>query len=124
MDSPHTGQLTKCCVKCLDICKNSRQQTKCKHGRERSKCKDCGGSQICEHYKIKSQCKDCGGSQVYEHGKIKSQCNDCGGSQICEHNKQRSECPTSDPPGHLAGVVQSRVYTALKDDKEMSSTDT
>ena len=52
-----------------------------------------------------------------------SRCQGCGGSQICEHNKQRSECPTCDPLGHLAGVVRSRVYIALKNDKEMSSTE-
>ena len=31
--SKRTTQLTKCCVKCLDACKKSRQQTKCRHGR-------------------------------------------------------------------------------------------
>ena len=148
-----TRQLTKCCVKCLDICKKSRQQTKRKHGRQGSRCKDCGGSQICEqckdcggsqvceHNKIKSQCKDCGGGGICEHGRQRSQCKDCGGSQICEHTKiksqfkdcggggicehrrQRPSCPTCDPLGHLAGVVQSRIYTALKNDKEMGSTE-
>ena len=136
-----TSQLTKCCVKCLENYKKSRQQTKCKHGRQRSRCKDCGGSQICEHNKIKSQCKDCGRSGICEHGRQKSQCKDCGGSQICEHNKIKSRClfcdgsqicehnkiksscPKCNPLGHLAGVVQSRVYTALKNDKEMGSTE-
>ena len=47
----------------------------------------------------------------------------CGGSQIYEHNKKRSECPTCNPLGHLTGVVRARVYTALKNDKEMSSTE-
>ena len=46
----------------------------------------------------------------------------CGGSQIYEHNKKRSECPTCNPLGYLTGVVRARVYTALKNDKEMSST--
>ena len=103
--SKRTAQLTKYCIKCLDIFKKSRQQTKCKHGRQRPTCKDCGRSQICEQNKIKSQCKD------------------CGGSQICEHNKKRSECPTCDPPGHLIGVVRSCVYTGLKNDKEMGCTE-
>ena len=152
------SQLTKRCVKCLDNCKKSKQQTKWKHGRQRSQCKDCGGSQICEHNRIKSTCKDCGGSQIckhnksksrckgcgrsqicvynkrrsgckdcggsqiYEHNKIRSTCKDCGGGQICEHNKKRSECPTCDLLGHHAGVVRSRVYIALKNDKEMSYT--
>ena len=136
-----TTQLTKCCVKCLDICKKSRQQTKCKHGRQGSQCKDCGGGHICEHSKQRSRCLFCGGSQICEHNKIKSGCKGCGGSQICEHNKRRSQCkdfggiqicehkkqtsicPTCDPLGHLAGVVRHRVYIALKNDKDMSSTE-
>ena len=97
-----TSRLTKCCIKCLE---KSKQQAKCKHGRKRSYCKDCGGSQICEHNKIKSSCKDCGGGQICEHSKIKSQYKEC------------------DPLGYLAGVARGRVYTALKNDKEMSSTE-
>ena len=117
------------------------QQTKCKHGRQGSQCKDCGGghicernkqrsrcpfcgeSQICEHNKIKSGCKGCGKSQICEQNKRRSQCKDCGGSQIYEHNKQISICSTKDPLGHLAGVVRRRVYIALKNDKEISSTE-
>ena len=82
-----------------------------------------GDSQICEHNKIKSGCKGCGKSQICEQNKRRSQCKDCGGSQICEHNKQTSICPTNDPLGHLAGVVLRRVYIALKNDKEISSTE-
>ena len=33
------------------------------------------------------------------------------------------ECSTCDPLGHLAGVIRGRVYIALKNDKEMSSTE-
>ena len=62
-------QLTKCCVKCLENFKKSKQQTKCEHGRQKSHCKDCGGSEVCEHNRRKSQCKDCGGSQICEHNK-------------------------------------------------------
>ena len=36
---------------------------------------------------------------------------------------ERSKCPACDPPGHLAGVVRHRIYAALKNDKEMSSTE-
>ena len=50
-----TRQLTKFCVKCLDNCKKLSQQTKCRHGRQRSYSRDCGGSQICEHSKIKKR---------------------------------------------------------------------
>ena len=96
-----TTQLTKCCVKRLDICKKSRQQTKCKHGRQGSQCKDCGGGHICEHNKQRSRCLF------------------CGGNQICEHNKIKSQCKDFDPPGHHAGVVRDLDYIALKNDKEM-----
>ena len=101
--SLRTGQLTKCCINCLDNCKKLRQQTKCKHGRQRSHRKDCGGSQICEHNKRRSRCKDCGGSQICEHNKRRSQCKDCGGSQVCEHNKIKSsskDCGGSQICGH------------------------
>ena len=37
--------------------------------------------------------------------------------------KERLTCPTCDPLGHLVGVVRSRIYTALKNDKEMSPTE-
>ena len=149
-----TAQLTKCCIKCLDVCKKSRQQIKCEHGRQRSYCKGCGGSQIFEHNKIKKMCLFCGRSQICEHNKIKSyrlfcersqicqhyrqrskclscggggicehnrrrsECKTCDGGEICEHGKQRSKCPACDPLGYLAGVVRSRVYSALKNDKD------
>ena len=100
--SKPTGQLTKCLVKCLE---KSKQQTKCKHKGQISYWKDCGGSQICEHNKQRSKCKD------------------CDGSQICEHNKRRSECSTCDPIGHLAGVLRGRVFIALKNNKEIGSTE-
>ena len=82
-----------------------------------------GESQICEHNKQRSQCKDCVGGGICEHNKRRSICKDCGGSQICEHNKKRSACPVCDPLGHLAGVIRSPAYIALKNDKEMSSTE-
>ena len=125
----------------MDNCKKSRQQTKCKHGRQRSYCKDCGGSQICQHNKIKSRCLFCGGNQICEHNKRRSYCKHCGesqvygynkrrsqwlfcvGSQVCEHKKQRSSCKDCDPLGQLAGVVRGRVYIALKNNKEMGSTE-
>ena len=34
----------------------------CKHGRERSKCKECGGNGICQHGRQRSRCKKCGGA--------------------------------------------------------------
>ena len=133
------SQLTKCCIKCLDYCKKSRQKTKCihrrqrskckdccgghiyEHGRQRSQCKDCSGSRICEHNKIKSRCQDCGGCEICGHNKIKSRCKDCSGGGICKHARRRSSCPTCNHLRHLAGVVRGRVYIALKNDQEMSS---
>ena len=57
-----------------------------------------------------------------KHGRQRPYCKDCGRNQICDYNKIKSECKDCDPLGHLAGVVRGRVYTALKNDKEMSST--
>ena len=132
--NPRTGQLTKCCVKCLE---KSGQQTKCKHKKQRpywkdccrsqicehnkqgSKCKDCGRSQACGHNKIKSSCKVCGGGGICEHIKRRSQCRDCGGGGIFEHNRIKSQCKDCDPLGHLAGVVRHHIYTALKNDREI-----
>ena len=118
--SKRTAQLTKCCIKCLE---KARQQTKCKHRRQRSQWNDCGGGGICEHNRRRSRCKDCGGSQICEHNERRSQCKDCGRGEICEHNKIKSRCPTYNPLGHLAGVVRGPVYIVLKNDKEMSSTE-
>ena len=119
--SKRTAQLTKCCVKCLDICKNSRQQSKCERRRQRSQCLFCGGGHVCEHNKIRSRCIFCGGSQICEHNKRRSSCKGCGGGEICEYNKRRLRSPICDPPGNLAGIVRKRAYTALENDKEMSS---
>ena len=73
---------------------------KCNHNIERSKCRICGGGHICVHNTRRSTCRIC-----------------CGGS-ICEHNIERRKCRVCDPIGHLAKVVQSRVYKALKEHKE------
>ena len=81
------------------------------------------GSQICEHNKIKSRSKGCGRSQIWAQNKLRSYCLFCGRSHICEHNNQRPSCKHCDPLEHLAGVVRRRVYIALKNDKEMSSTE-
>ena len=97
-----TAPLTKCCIKCLDNYKMSRQQIKCKHGRQRPQCKDCGGCQICKHGRQGSRCKDCGGDGICQPNQGRSKCKDCGGGQICEHSKERSTCPTCGPHGHLA----------------------
>ena len=122
-------------------CKNCGRSQTCEHNKIKSQCKDCGRSQICGRNKIKSQCKDCGESQICEHYKRRSKCLFCGGghicghkkqrsqclfsggSQICDHNKVKLSCPTCNLLGHFAGVVQSRVYIALKNDKEMGSTE-
>ena len=133
--NPRTGQLTKCCVKCLE---KSGQQTKCKHKKQRPYWKDCCRSQICEHNKQGSKCKDCGRSQACGHkvGKV------CGGVEfvstsredhkkstsfaetvvgggIFEHNRIKLQWKDCDPLGHLAGVVRHHIYTALKNDREI-----
>ena len=103
--------------------KKLRQQTKCKHGRDRSRCKDFGRSQSCEHNKMKSRCKDCGGGQICKHDNIRSDFRDCSGGQICERNKIKSQCKDCDALGYLTGALRGRIYTPLKNDKEMSSTE-
>ena len=55
---------------------------KCKHGRQRSTCKECGGSQICEHNRLRSQCKECGGRSICKHNRQRSKCPDCQGPVI------------------------------------------
>ena len=83
------------------MCKHGKQKSYCKecggsgiceHGRQKQSCKECGGSQICEHGRQKQSCKECGGSQICEHGKQKHACKECGGSQICEHGKFKQQC--------------------------------
>ena len=108
-------------IKARSECKDCGGSRICEYNKKRSHCKDCGGGHICEHNKIRSKCKHCGRSQICEHNKQRSKCKDCGGIQICEHNKIKSQCKNCDPPEHLVGVLQSRVYTAFKNDKEMSS---
>ena len=135
-------QQTKCeqgrqrskCKDCggSEVCEHNKRKSQCKdcggsqiceHNKRRSHCKDCGRGHICEHNKRRSRCKDCTGGEVCEHNKIKSISKDCGGGHICKHNKERSAYSMCDPLGHLAGVIRCRVYIALKNDKEMSSTD-
>ena len=64
----------------------------CKHGRQRSKCKECGGASICQHGRERNKCKECGGSGICQHGRRRSDCKDCGGASICQHGRQRSKC--------------------------------
>ena len=45
------------------------------------------------------------------------------GSQVCENNRIKSTCKDCDLLGHFAEVARDRVYTTLKNDKEMSSTE-
>ena len=72
-----TGQVTKQCIKCIDIVKKSIEKHKCQHGKQKSQCKDCGGIGICEHDRVRSICKECGGSQICEHDRVRSICKEC-----------------------------------------------
>ncbi len=54
-----------------------KEKRKCKHNRQKSICKECGGGSICEHNKRKSTCKECGGGSICEHNKMKSNCKEC-----------------------------------------------
>ena len=116
-----TGQVTKKCIKCLDINKKSIDKNKCEHKRQRSVCKECGGSSICGHNKIRTRCKKCNGGHICKHQRIRSVCKDCNGGGICGHDKQRRQCKICDPISHLVSVVRNRIYSALKYSKELHS---
>ena len=88
---------------------------------QQSVCKKCGGGSICQHQKVKSKCRSCHRGSFCEHEKVRYFCRTCDASYVCKHLKQKNRCATCDPPGHLAGVVRGRVYTTLKNNKEMSS---
>ena len=128
-----TGQYTKYCINCLDNEKKYIEKNKCKHGKQRPKCKDpeCdGGGAFCNHGKQRYQCRDpqCegGGSFCKHHNIQKSNCRDplCGGGgSFCTHNKIKYQCPICDPIGHLASIVRSRIWKALKGNKELHSTE-
>ncbi len=135
------GISLKGCISCNDKnilynikykCEHGRQRSNCKdcdgtgiceHGIRRYSCKDCDGAGICEHGKERCRCKDCDGVSICEHGKEGCRCKDCDGISICEHGKIRCSCKDCDFGGYLAGIVRSRVYSALKNNKELSSSE-
>ena len=83
----------KSCDECRVKQKAEREKSKCKHGRQPTRCKECGGNSICKHGKIqKSRCLECNGSSICKHGKIKNQCVQCDGASVCKHEKLRSSC--------------------------------
>ena len=120
------------CKECegASICEHNRRRSQCKecdgggiceHNRQRSQCKECGGGGICEHNRIRSLCKECGGGSICEHNRRRSRCKECGGASICEHNRERLKCKECDFHGYLGSIVRTRVWHALKNDKELSS---
>ena len=122
------------CKECggTQICEHGRQKDRCKecggasfceHGRIKNQCKECGGALFCEHGRRKDRCKECGGSSICEHGRRKDICKECGGSRICPHGREKNLCKECDPLGHLTNIVRSRVYDALKNDKELASSE-
>ena len=85
--------------------------------------KKCGSGSICQRQKVRSKCRSCHGGSFCEHEKVRYFCRACDGSYVCKHLQQKNRCATCDPLGYLAGVVRGRAYIALKNDKEMSSTE-
>jgi hypothetical protein len=82
-----------CCNDCLKKSKESREKTKCEHGRQKCRCKDCGGNSICSHGNRNIECALCdNASQRCIHKKLKIRCLDCVGSSICEHQKRKDTC--------------------------------
>ena len=103
------------------ICRACGGKQICPNNLQRSVCKKCGGGSIYQHQKVKSKCRSCYGGSFCEHEKVRYFCRACDGSYFCKHLKQKNRCKDCDPPGHLAWVVRSCIYAALKNDKEMSS---
>ena len=127
----HNRERSKC-KECggSSICEHNRQRITCKecggsciceHNRVRSKCKECEGGSICEHNRQRTTCKECGVGSICEHNRQRTACKECGGGSICEHNRIRSKCKDCDFNGYLSSIVRTRVYEALKHNKELSS---
>ena len=64
----------------------------CKHKRQMSQCKECGGASICQHARVRSQRKECRGASICQHQRRRSQCKECGGGSICQHQRIRNKC--------------------------------
>ena len=86
------NEYTKNCIKCLEKDREYRKTLRCKHGKNKSVCRECGGSSICEHDKIRTTCKECKGGAICEHNKERSKCKECKGGGICIHQKIKSKC--------------------------------
>ena len=106
-----------------NYCRECDGSAFCKHNKQKNRCRDCKGSSICKHNKQKNRCRDCKGSSICKHNKLKYYCRECKGSSICKHNKQKRQCRECDPIGHLSSIVRTRIYKALKHDKELSSSE-
>ena len=102
-------------------CKDCNGSSICKHQRQRHRCKDCNGTSICKHQRLRHRCKDCNGTSICEHQRIRHTCKDCNGASICVHQRMRNQCQICDPIGHLSSVCRTRIYQALKSNKEFSS---
>ncbi len=103
------------------ICKECNGASICQHGKERHTCKKCEGSCVCQHGKQRRYCKDCEGACMCMHQRRKITCKECVGNWICDHGKIKRVCKICDPQSHLAGLVRSRIYQALKSDKSKHS---
>ncbi len=104
------GTLTKMCIQCLDKATETREKSKCVHGKHHGYCKECHSSQFCEHDRRRTTCKECKGGSICEHAKRRdhckicsprsfcvhgtqiAQCTKCGGVSVCKHNRVRSRC--------------------------------
>ena len=99
-DFINESKVLKTCKFCCDkMSEYKKTKYKCSHGKQRNQCRECGGVSFCTH------------------GKRRNIFVDCGGSFYLQHDKQRQTCKICDEVGHLAGIVRSRVYSALKSNK-------
>ena len=131
------GKMNKsACKECggASICEHGRTRTYCKeceggslceHKQRKDRCADCeplyGRHQYCEHGKLKTICKECEGGSICEHGKRRTRCLKCEGGSLCEHNIVKFSCRDCDFIGFLSHRVRSRIWKALKSDKNKHS---
>lgn len=131
----------KQCIECNKKQMQFLAKNKCEHGYlNKSQCKKCKGASICEHKKIKTYCNICKGgslcehntrkdrcsicrtgSQFCEHNTIRSGCVDCKGGSICDHGVRKTRCFECNFSGYLKSIISSRIYKALKSEKNNKS---
>lgn len=71
----------------------------CRHGLTVKKCGVCRN--ICKHSKQKTRCTICGGGSICIHRRERYYCKECKGRGICKHNKYRKTCTECKNISHI-----------------------